>query len=148
MKGQKILFVVLLFLCNSLFSQNNSDSLNIKKIEFLHSFYSEYFIAASQDLPDFSKIDSLQSHYCTTELYNELLYLYNTEEIEADPFLESQDPQKESLKSLRINVDDQDNSLFIITYKVNEQETNLIKLRVIEVAKNNFKISSIISIEN
>ena len=74
--------------------------------------------------------------------------MYDTEEIEADPFLESQDPQKESLKSLRINVDDQDNSLFIITYKVNEQETNLIKLRVIEVAKNNFKISSIISIEN
>lgn len=148
MKGQKILFVVLVFLCNSLFSQNNADSLNFKKFEFLHSFYSEYFIAASRDLPDFSKIDSLQSHYCTTELYNKLLYLYDAEEIDADPFLESQDPQKEWVESLLINVDDQDNSLFIITYKVNEQKTNQIQLRVIEVAKNNFKISSIVSIEN
>ncbi len=147
MKAKKTLFVILIILCNSLFSQNNTDSVNIKKIKFLKSFYSEYFIAASQDLPNLPKMDSLQMNYCTTELYNKLLYLYDLEEIDVDPFLESQDPQKEWLKSLNINADNQDSTLFIVSYKINKQKTNVIKLKVIEVAINTFRISSIFSIE-
>ena len=147
MKAKKTLFVILMILCNPLFSQNNTDSVNIKKIKFLKSFYSEYFIAASQNLPNLPTMDSLQMNYCTTELYNKLLYLYDLEEIDVDPFLESQDPQKEWLKSLNIKVDNQDSTLFIISYKINKQKTNVIKLRVIEVAINTFKISSIFSIE-
>jgi hypothetical protein len=147
MKTKITLFIIFIILCNYLYSQNNTDSVNVKKIKFLKTFYNEYFSAASQDLPNLPKLDSLQLNYCTTELYDKLLYLYDLEEIDADPFLESQDPQKEWLKSLIIKVDNQDHSLFIITYKINNQKTNVIKLRVIEVDTNTYKISSIVSIE-
>lgn len=147
MKAKITLFVILIILCNSLYSQNSTDSLNIKKNNFLKTFYFEYFEAASQDLPNLPKLDTLKMNYCTTELYNKLLYLYDLEEIDADPFLESQDPQKEWLKSLKIKNDINDSTLFIITYTINSQKTNVIKLRVFEGAINTFKISSIVSLE-
>ena len=108
------IIVVLTFKCVYIQAQNLSPDKRI--LSMLNEFYSAYITEISNGKPNTFKykIDSIKKKYCTIKLITKLPSL--SEKRDADPLLDAQDCNIESLKSLTIEKNSQKSNEYIVSY--------------------------------
>jgi len=76
--------------------------------KYIKEFYEEYV----NNIFNREKIEALKNQYCSRELLDSL----DTVQLYADPFLKAQDFDLEWFNSFKIQKDENDDNLFIVTY--------------------------------
>lgn len=100
-----LLFLLPLLLYTASCSQSNSSSKNSDDLQIkatLKDFYTRYIIETEKATEDWSKIEALKKKYCTSSYLKKLAA---DEDIDADPFLNAQDVDKNWLNTLTITKD-------------------------------------------
>ena len=97
----------------------------------LKAFYNEYITAQSLPGLDKQKIDSILDKYVTSELLSFIGKL-SYDELDFDPFLESQMADVEMLKSLKILRDPNRKNIYQVTYSYGKY-TSSIGLHLIKI---------------
>ena len=142
--------VSLLILINNIaFSQTDQSNKNYSEIQIsktLKDFYTAYFTLQADPYPmeiQGQKIDSLLKKYCTKEFLKFYYKIEGPEELDWDPFLDAQECDIESLKTISIKKHPQKNDLFYVTYiKLYNKELTTIEVTVIK-EKASYKINSL-----
>jgi hypothetical protein len=105
-----ILFVVYLYVPNNINAQDSCSSEQI--INMLNNFYVEYITMIAKGIFTNEERDTLLAKYCTKNMMD---HLENCK-CESDPFLDAQDADTLSLKTLKIIKDPKCYNLYRVSY--------------------------------
>lgn len=126
------------FSCKNARPQDSYSEEQITKM--LKNFYTSYLNLYSKHLPlnvEIAKIDSIKKEYCTPKLLN---YILSIDELDYDPYLNSQMVDIRMLEALTIKKDEKRNDIYYVSYIYDEKIT--IKLAVLK-EKDGYKIDHI-----
>ena len=116
------------------------DDFESDPILMLKEFYTRYISICSTGKA--GDLASIREKFCTRDLLNEI-YGKQAELLDYDPFLNAQDCDIKSLKTLEVKRDDKDQNIFIVTYVwPSDNKTISIKTGVIKV-RDTYKISKL-----
>lgn len=117
-----------------------SESTDKQILIFLKEFYTYYIIENSKMPRNEKSIDKIKTKYCTTSFLNKISY----EELDFDPFLNTQDCQTEFLKSLSITKRAGEFNSYMVSYMDEYNKTKITIELTVVIEKGGFKIDSIL----
>jgi hypothetical protein len=136
----KILLVVInliLFLVISAGCQTASKQPEI--ISTLNEFYLSYIKELSSDFPDMDRLMVLKKKFCSSRLLNKL----ENQDLDYDPFLNSQDADQKWAESIEISRGYSDYQYNVSYFDSFSSQRIVIRLEIV-LERNQFKIDSII----
>jgi len=124
-------------------SKSQASNLNDKEITImLKDFYTNYMIEGSIVPENTKRVDSILKKYCTKALLKQL----NNKDIDWDLLLDGQICEREWLNTLSINKDNNNDSIYNVSFNYIDDGAKVQKNIKLQIVKNNkdFKINKVL----
>ena len=141
----KFLFVTLFVLNFNLSSCQKSikaNNISTERVLYLEGFYSEYI--SSWENPDNDMLSTLKK-YCSSNLFDNIINMWKTHQLDHDPFINTQDVSAIILDYLKVTPIEGERELFEVSFRYpvqKESERTRIKLKVV-CTKDGYKIDGV-----